>query len=110
MAEDDPDIRDVLKIVFENQYQITFFSTGESILNNDFEMPDVFLLDRQLPDQDGLEICRFLKHQEATMNIPVVIISGSNNIKTLAIDAGADAVIEKPFTIKQLRQVVNSLL
>ena len=108
LADDDPSIADVITLVFEGEYDITSLSKGDALLNNAFELPDVFLIDKQLPGIDGLDICRFLKGNEATKLIPVIIISASPNIHHLAKSAGADDVIEKPFTIKELRRMVAS--
>jgi CheY-like chemotaxis protein len=57
---------------------------------------------------DGLDICRFLKNQEETKDIPVIMISASPNIFELAKNAGADGVIEKPFPIKELRNMIET--
>src|SRR5688572_9156646 len=108
LADDDPSIADVITLVFEGQYEVTSFSEGEPLLSNAFELPDLFLIDKQLPGTDGLDICRFLKANSATSRIPVIIISASPNIHNLAKSAGADDVIEKPFTIKELRRIVGS--
>lgn len=105
-ADDDPTIRDVISLILEDEYQVTVFTKGEPLLNNEFEVPDLFLLDRQLSGVDGLEICRFLKGQEVTKNIPVIMISATQNIVNLALSAGADSVIEKPFPIRELRQLI----
>jgi CheY-like chemotaxis protein len=62
-ADDDPAIQDIVRLIFENIYELTIFSTGEELMNNAFEPPDLFLLDRQISGIDGLNICRFLKSQ-----------------------------------------------
>lgn len=106
-ADDDPSIQDVVNLIFEDEYQVTTFSRGEPLMNNEFEVPDLFLVDKQLPGGiDGLDICRFLKSQEQTKHIPVIVISASPNLKKLARQAGADDCIEKPFPIGELRQMI----
>lgn len=107
IIEDDPAIVEPMTIALKNSgyFVITYFS-GEQILNNDFVPPDIFLVDKQLPMVDGLDICRHLKQNEKTMHIPVIIVSATPGIKTLAKQAMADDILEKPFTIKQLRDVV----
>lgn len=105
-ADDDPTIQDVMQLILEDSYQVTTYNEGEPLLGNDYEVPDLFLLDRQLPGMDGLDICRYLKKQRATKDIPVIIISASPHITTLAQSAGADDVIEKPFLIQELRQMI----
>lgn len=106
-ADDDPSIQDVVNLIFEDQYEVTTLSNGEELMNNNFEIPDLFLVDKQLPGGfDGLAICRFLKNQEATKRVPVILISASPNLKKLAKEAGADDSIEKPFRITELRQMI----
>jgi CheY-like chemotaxis protein len=109
-ADDDPTIQDVINLIFEGQYEVTVFSSGERLLKNDFEPPDLFLLDKQLSGMDGLDICRFLKSQESTKRIPVIMISATPNIMDTAKAAGADAAIEKPFPINELRKMIHHFL
>jgi CheY-like chemotaxis protein len=108
-ADDDPSIQDVVNLIFEDQYEVTTFSRGEPLMNSEFEIPDLFLVDKQLPGGfDGLDICRFLKSQEKTKHVPVILISASPNLRKLAKAAGADDSIEKPFPINELRQMIAS--
>jgi DNA-binding response OmpR family regulator len=81
---------------------------GEDLLNNKFTMPDLFLVDKQLSGYNGLDICRYLKSQRHTKNIPVIMISASPDIGRSSREAGADAYIEKPFEITNLVDLVNS--
>ena len=60
----------------------------------------LILLDKVLQAEDGLEICQFLKKNEATAHIPVMIMSGHHNIMTECFAAGADQFIAKPFDLK----------
>jgi DNA-binding response OmpR family regulator len=106
-AYDDPTIHDVVSLILEGEYDVTVFSGGESLLKNEFVLPDLFLLDKQLSGTDGLDICRFLKSQESTKHVPVIIISANPKIFELAKNAGADAAIEKPFPIKELRDLIE---
>jgi CheY-like chemotaxis protein len=76
-------------------------------LNNKFDIPDLFLLDKQLSGVDGIDICRYLKEQKATSHLPVIMISANPNIGKLSEEAGADAYIEKPFEVKHLLEMVE---
>lgn len=106
-ADDDPSIQEVINLILEDDYKITTFSRGEPLMNNEFEVPDLFLVDKQLPGGvDGLDICKFLKNQEATRHVPVIVISASPNLRKLAREAGADDTIEKPFPITELRNLI----
>jgi DNA-binding response OmpR family regulator len=106
--DDDPTILDMVPLIFEGEYDVQVYSDGRLILKNDFAVPDLFLLDRQLSGLDGLDICRFLKQQEQTKNIPIVMISATRDIIQQAKLAGADDVIEKPFPIKELRKMIHN--
>ena len=108
IADDDPGIQDVFQLIFERAgYSIEIFSNGGQLMNNYFEVPDAFILDKQLSGIDGLDICRFLKSQERTKNVPVIMLSANPAIGDGAKEAGADAYLEKPFKIHDLLAMIN---
>lgn len=107
VADDDEGIRDIFAIIFDKAgYAVELKSDGEDILNNKFRLPDIFLIDKQLSSYNGLDICRYLKGQTRTKDIPVIMISATPDIGSLSHEAGADTFIEKPFDITSLLQVV----
>ena len=109
IADDDPGIQDILTIIFERAgFEVEIKKNGEDLLNNKFTMPDLFLVDKQLSGYNGLDICRYLKSQRHTKNIPVIMISASPDIGRSSREAGADAYIEKPFEITNVVDLVNS--
>jgi DNA-binding response OmpR family regulator len=111
IADDDAGLRDIFQLILKRAgYGVTLFPNGESLLNNGFVLPDLFILDKQLSGMDGYEVCRFLKQQDSTKNIPVIIISASPYIKEKVDDAGADDFIEKPFRTKTLIEVMEKHL
>ena len=111
IADDDPGIRDVFELLFKRYgYNATIYANAEVLMHNDFVLPDLFIIDKQLSGIDGLELCRFLKGQEVTKNIPVIIISASPYISTLATNAGADDYIEKPFKTKELLSTIEKYI
>jgi DNA-binding response OmpR family regulator len=111
IVDDDPGIRDILKIIFErNGYEVWLETDGKFIFTAYYPLPDVFLLDRYLSGMDGLDICRHLKSQEYSKHIPVIIISASPDLEHTAIKAGADGFIEKPFDLKSMLAVVEKHL
>ena len=111
IADDDPGIQDIFRIIFEKAgYVATIFSNGINILKNNYELPDIFLLDKQLADSDGLEICRYLKSRPETKFIPVIMISATPGIRQLAKEAGADDFLEKPFIMTQLFNKITEAL
>lgn len=77
------------------------------------ERPDVVLLDIIMPGMDGFEVCRFLKSNQDTQIIPVIMVTASKtntDFKIKALDAGADAFLTKPFDISELTAQIRSML
>ncbi len=77
------------------------------------DLPHTILLDIYMPKIDGFEICRRLKSDEATRNIPILMISayGSDSkVRVQGLNAGADAFITKPFHMEELVALVNVML
>ena len=108
MIDDDTSILEIYKIVFERAgYAITILNSSELILNNEFDEPDLFIIDKQLSGADGLDVCRFLKSRVPQKDTPIIIFSASTHINKYAREAGADDYIEKPFKTKDLFQMVE---
>ena len=107
LVDDDLEIRKIFSIIFEKEgYHTCVFESGKDLLENGRKYPDVYILDKQLPGMDGLDICRGLKSNKKTRNIPVIIISATPDIALLAKNAGADDYIRKPLSKKELLNVV----
>lgn len=111
IVDDDPGIQDAISLVFgAPSYEVTIFDSADPILSGDFELPDLFILDKQLSGVDGLELCRYLKSNESTREVPVMLVSASPNVLNLSKNCGAEAAIEKPFRSKDLRALVEMLV
>lgn len=107
IVEDDPAILDVLQIVFERKgFRVLAHQDGAALLRNEFEKPDIFLIDKQLSGVDGLDVCRNLRSNGETSHIPIIILSASPHVYNNAIAAGADNFIEKPFSNKDVLDMV----
>lgn len=108
ITDDDEGVQDIFKLIFERAgYEVEVFGEALPILENKYQPPDLFVLDRQLSGHDGLKVCKFLKSQNSTRDIPVIIVSATPGIGKLAQEAGANDFIEKPFQIKDLLGVVE---
>ncbi len=107
VIDDDEGVRDIFRLIFERAgYDVEVYGEAASIFQNQFTQPDLFLLDRQLSGQDGLNVCNFLKSQTLTKDIPVIIVSATPGIGILAKEVGADDFIEKPFQLNDLLKIV----
>ena len=108
VADDDPGIRDIFNIILAKAgYDIEIKDDPNEIFKNKFRIPDLFLVDRLLSGVDGLDVCRYLKSNEQTSHIPVIMVSASPDIGIAATKAGADDFIEKPFELSHLLKVIE---
>ena len=94
-------------------YHVVTALTGEEALKRcEVERPSLVLLDIMQPGIDGLEVCRRLKGDRMTSNIPIIMLTarGDEVDKILGLELGADDYITKPFSVRELAARVKSLL
>jgi two-component system KDP operon response regulator KdpE len=103
VIEDEPAIKRFLRITLETQdYKVIEASRGEDgIRLAAASRPDLIILDLGLPDVDGVEVARRLREWSAT---PIIVVSarGREQEKVVALDAGADDYLTKPFGVAEL--------
>lgn len=103
LVEDDLDIRSILdQLLSDAGYSVTALHEGREILELHFPAPSLFILDINLPNIDGIAICKFLKLQAHLKSVPVLVLSANRSLKSKALIAGAQTFIEKPFKIERL--------
>jgi DNA-binding response OmpR family regulator len=104
VADDDPSIVDSLTMILEEEgYNVQTALKNHDTLSTVKDLkPDLVLLDIWIDNEDGREICQSLKRDILTNKIPIVVISASQGAAQMAIDAGADDFIAKPFEIDEL--------
>jgi DNA-binding response OmpR family regulator len=108
LVEDDGGIRDALQMVLERAgHEVVAYNDGSLILEDNYQPPEIFIIDRQLSGVDGIDICRHLKSADKTKNIPVIIMSASPDASKLAKQVCADAFLEKPFENEALMQIIS---
>lgn len=73
--------------------------------------PDLILLDIMLPEMDGIEICRQIKH-ELKLEIPIIMLTAKSEEldKILGLEMGADDYVTKPFSVRELITRVKVVL
>ncbi len=105
VVDDDAIILDVLRATLAAECELDTFASAEACLSALADVkPDLFLLDVSMPVMDGYALCRQLKDDWGTQDIPVVFISASDNNETrmLCYEAGGDDFIQKPFDPAEL--------
>lgn len=108
IADDDPAICDSIKMMLELEgYIVSTTVDGETIYKMEKEYPDLLLLDIWMSGQDGRDICKYLKKETHTKDIPIIMISASRDIRKIAQEAGADDFLEKPFEQEELLKKIS---
>jgi len=76
------------------------------------ERPDVLILDLMMPAPDGFQLCRMLRADPNFKNTPIIIVTALTNLdsKLVAMGAGANDYLTKPFHIDELKTRINALL
>ena len=103
VVDDEPPIRKLLRMGLASQgYEVLEASNGKIALELLAKNPSLVILDLGLPDIDGLELLRRIRHRED--NLPVVVLSsrGDEAGKVEALDLGADDYVTKPFGMEEL--------
>ena len=94
-------------------YKVTGVTNGRSALDQiNNEKPDLVLLDIILPGMDGFEVCRCIKENPETRQIPIVILTARKTKLDQAkgLEVGADAYITKPFKSAHVVATIEELL
>jgi CheY-like chemotaxis protein len=112
LLEDDPDLRWLMSQMLESVgFLVTAVAGREACLElAQMSVPDVIVLDVDLPEEDGYRICRELKGDPRTTQIPVVLCSGRVDLNERAGEAGAAATISKPTEVRRLAECLRRLL
>ena len=111
MVEDDESLRRILGRDLRTQrFDIDSVDTGSAALAVvETAHPDLMILDLGLPDMDGIDIIRRVR---TTSSLPIIVLSGraDEREKVIALDAGADDYVAKPFSIEELHARIRVAL
>lgn len=114
LIEDDPDLVTSLTLALGREgYVIDHSLSGLQGLSAVVESPpDLLLLDLNLPDLDGLSICREIRANPATRDLPIIMLTArtQEHDRVLGLDLGADDYIVKPFSVRELKSRIQALL
>ncbi len=115
VIEDDLDIAQSIRYNLEREggFQVRIASTGETGLRSVLEHPpSLIILDINLPLMNGFEICRRLRREETTSQIPIIMLTArmDETDKVHGLSLGADDYITKPFSVRELIARVYAVL
>jgi len=111
IVDDEPGVRQLVRRILSKEYAVLEAQDGAEALNMARSHKlDIILMDMMMPKVDGLTACYVIKTDQATKEIPVVMITavGYDLNKKLSQDImGADGYLTKPFSNKELRSAVD---
>jgi len=114
VVEDEEALATLLRYNLEKEgYEATVAADGEeAMLAIDERMPDVVLLDWMLPNVSGVEVCRRLRSQRETRNLPVIMLTarGEESDRLRGLETGADDYVVKPFSMAELIARIRAVL
>ncbi len=114
IAEDEEDVRDVMEMFLDSQgYEVETAYDGLDALDRIRTWgPDVVLMDIMMPVMDGIEVCRQVKADEATKNIPIIMVSAAakREKEAEAREAGANGYILKPYEPAELTEIIEKCM
>ncbi|WP_151718538.1 response regulator transcription factor [Gemmobacter serpentinus] len=111
VVDDDPRLREVVTIALGRAGFTTLTaSDGQSaLMHNAREVPDLIVLDIGLPEMDGLEVCRRIRH---VSEVPILFLTARDDEvdRILGLELGADDYVTKPFSPRELVARVRAIL
>lgn len=114
LIEDDENITELVRYNLERaEYVVDAVADGEDgLYRASQEAPDLILLDWMLPNLSGLEICRQLRRNTATQNVPIIMLTARADEpdRIRGLEIGADDYICKPFSPKELIARMQAVL
>lgn len=114
VVDDDPEILTFLSTLLELEgIEATLATSADAAERHlDSTVPNLVLLDVAMPDRDGIELCRALKKDPRTRQVPVFVVSArpGKDVVERALAAGAEEFIRKPFENQELIQRIRGRL
>ena len=115
VVEDDPDLSALVAHALERAHacDVSQYAAGDAALRGISDaVPDLVILDLNLPGMGGLEVCRALRSRQATQHVPVLMLTANAGEadRVAGFDVGADDYVTKPFSLRELTARVKALL
>jgi DNA-binding response OmpR family regulator len=111
IVDDEPRITEVLRVYLERDgFQVASAASGRQAVERAASYrPDLIILDLNLPDIDGLEVCRTIRHSSS---VPIIMLTGRGEEvdKVVGLELGADDYVTKPFSAREVVARVRAVL
>ncbi len=114
VIDDEESIVDLIKLGLKYEgFEVVAASDGEEgIAAAQRTNPIFIILDRMLPDMDGLEVCRRLRSNPTTLDIPILLLTAKDEVgsRVEGLNTGADDYLTKPFSFEELVARIRAIL
>ena len=113
IVEDNPDSREMLSFIlkYEGYNVFTASDGGEGLTQAQTTCPDLIISDLEMPNIDGIEMVRTLRHLPEYKKVPILVLSAyDNDSLSQAIQVGATEAMRKPFELDSLVKTIKGLL
>ena len=111
LVDDDPNHIQLVQYLLKGAYELTVTRTGEEALAQfRHQIPDLVLLDINMPGMSGIEVCKAIKEEDYNDDVVIIFLSGNDDVeeRTKGYEAGADDYITKPFQIGEFRKKIDA--
>ncbi|MBR3291535.1 MAG: substrate-binding domain-containing protein [Bacteroidales bacterium] len=113
VIEDNVDMRYYIRTILSSDYHVLLAKDGNIGTSKAFKLlPDIVLCDIMMPDMDGYEVCRQLKGNPSTKDIPIILLTACSldEQRARGYESGAEAFMQKPFNVTTLKVRMRQLL
>lgn len=112
VVDDDDDLLVLFYLAMRAKgYEVEISRNAETFWDDvDTTHPDIIILDIHMIGVDGAQLCKELKAKEDTKEIPIILLSASEDLKVIAQQSGANSFIQKPFTAEKVVREVERLI
>ena len=114
IVDDEPDAVELVAFNLKNAgFEVATAADGAAALKQARAvLPDLIVLDRMLPEVDGLEVCKLLRRDAATAGIPIIMLTAKSDTEdeVRGLNAGADDYMPKPFEFAELLARLNAVV
>jgi len=115
VVDDEQDIASLIKHTLERSgdMRVETVASGDAALKAvQEEIPDLVILDLNLPVLSGIEVCRILRSRPATAHVPIIMLTArtSEADRVTGLDVGADDYVTKPFSLRELSARVRAVI
>lgn len=113
VVEDNIDMLNYVRDILKNEYRVLIAENGVTGADKALKyLPDIIVSDIMMPEMDGYELCRTLKENIKTADIPIVLLTACDldKQKEMGYECGADAYMQKPFYANVLKVRLRKLI